>query len=550
MDQQMGESSGVKSPTLGSQVQNNSVDQTDELLEAYAALEIANDGSDEQVSRRHEDVSLMLVGKLISDRLAKFTFMRDTLASVWRPVKGMVVEDLGNNIFIFRFFHIRDLQRILDDGPWAYDQSLLVLEKMRLDVPPLSMPFDGAEFWIQLHDLPYGFYSEKAAKAIGNFIGSYVCMDENNSEGWWSTFIRIRVSIDITKPLTSKMRIRRPGGEWSWISFRYERLPNFCFICGIIGHTEKFCLKLFKEFGQPEEKQYGAWIRAANRRSGPASGRRWLVLDHERNTGNPLSPTVGSSTNLRTAGTVPGTPLPQNIPQGTGIGREQHVSSDEMVVGEGTKTVTELASEGTEGLYEEDGLTIVDQKRRRVESGSPLSQPSPMEHDLNDVDIVLPNNNHRQKARFKFENLWLRDNTSREIMIESWSRSSGLHLMDRIGRCGKANWNWGKSFAKDFDKRLAYWRKRMESTKTRRDSLGISLFKEAQAQSVALAASANATRSEDRTCPILLSVMLDAIQDPEKWKGHRCLSPRPLRLRSALSKNLNQQQDLLVWKQV
>ncbi|XP_031124299.1 uncharacterized protein LOC116026992 [Ipomoea triloba] len=51
---------------------------------------------------------------------------------------------------------------------------------------------------------------------------------------------------------------------------------------------------------------------------------------------------------------------------------------------------------------------------------------------------VLPNNNHRQKARFKFENLWLRDNTSREIMIESWSRSSGLHLMDRIGRCGKA----------------------------------------------------------------------------------------------------------------
>nr|GMC88760.1 uncharacterized protein LOC109167502 [Ipomoea batatas] len=47
-------------------------------------------------------------------------------------------------------------------------------------------------------------------------------------------------------------------------------------------------------------------------------------------------------------------------------------------------------------------------------------------------------------------------------------------------RCSKAIWNWGKSFAKDFDKRLSYWRKRMESTKSRRDPMGISTFQEAQ----------------------------------------------------------------------
>lgn len=67
-------------------------------------------------------------------------------------------------------------------------------------------------------------------------------------------------------------------------------------------------------------------------------------------------------------------------------------------------------------------------------------------------------------------------------MIESWSMSGGLHLIDRMERCSKAIWNWGKSFAKDFDKRLSYWRKRMESTKSRRDPMGISTFQEAQAQ--------------------------------------------------------------------
>nr|GMD16333.1 uncharacterized protein LOC109167502 [Ipomoea batatas] len=58
----------------------------------------------------------------------------------------------------------------------------------------------------------------------------------------------------------------------------------------------------------------------------------------------------------------------------------------------------------------------------------------------------------------------------------------GQHLIDRVGRCGKAIWNWGKSFARDFNKRLIYWSKQMERTKGRRDSHGIFLFKEAQAQ--------------------------------------------------------------------
>nr|GMD19963.1 uncharacterized protein LOC109173053 [Ipomoea batatas] len=40
------------------------------------------------------------------------------------------------------------------------------------------MPLDTADFWVQLHDLPLGFFSEKAAKAIGNFIGEYLCIDE------------------------------------------------------------------------------------------------------------------------------------------------------------------------------------------------------------------------------------------------------------------------------------------------------------------------------------------------------------------------------------
>ncbi|XP_031099832.1 uncharacterized protein LOC116004031 [Ipomoea triloba] len=53
---------------------------------------------------------------------------------------------------------------------------------------------------------------------------------------------------------------------------------------------------------------------------------------------------------------------------------------------------------------------------------------------------IIPSTNPSHRNRFRFENLWLRDTTSREIMIESWARSRDSHLIDRVERCGKAIW--------------------------------------------------------------------------------------------------------------
>jgi len=38
-----------------------------------------------------------LVGRLITEKIIKFPFMRDTMATVWRPVKGVAAKELSNN---------------------------------------------------------------------------------------------------------------------------------------------------------------------------------------------------------------------------------------------------------------------------------------------------------------------------------------------------------------------------------------------------------------------------------------------------------------------
>lgn len=78
--------------------------------------------------------------------------------------------------------------------------------------------------------------------------------------------MRMRVTIDITKPLRRRMKVRKAGNEWSWITFKYENVSTFCFIYGIIGHADKFCNKLFDTPENEITRPYGAWMRAQPRR--------------------------------------------------------------------------------------------------------------------------------------------------------------------------------------------------------------------------------------------------------------------------------------------
>ena len=49
------------------------------------------------------------------------------------------------------------------------------------------------------------------------------------------------MKIDITKKLLRGKKITIENDEQYWVYFKYERLPNFYYICGKLGHGEKEC---------------------------------------------------------------------------------------------------------------------------------------------------------------------------------------------------------------------------------------------------------------------------------------------------------------------
>ncbi|KAK6143054.1 hypothetical protein DH2020_023402 [Rehmannia glutinosa] len=185
-----------------------------------------------------EDFELCLLGHFLTDRSINFLIMKNRLANVWRPNRRINIREIGNQRFLFRFFHVADLKRVLDEGPWFFDNYLLILHRIKTGDVPSSLPLFSVPFWIQIYDLPVGYMRENVGKQLENFVGNFLEYDGNNNSAIWRTYMRIMVEIDVRIPLKRFKKIRCQAGDWTIIKFKYGRLGVFCFICGLMGHGE------------------------------------------------------------------------------------------------------------------------------------------------------------------------------------------------------------------------------------------------------------------------------------------------------------------------
>lgn len=153
----------------------------------------------------------VLIGRFTMEKNIKFQVMQNVLASLWRPREGVEIRDIGGQRYSFTFYHKLDLQKVLDGGPWTFEQSTLLYQNVKGNEDPHSLQLNTMDIWVQVYDLPTGMVSEKILQSIGNHIGVYVKMEYMNNTGGWKAFIRIRVAMDVTKPLKRRMKIKREG---------------------------------------------------------------------------------------------------------------------------------------------------------------------------------------------------------------------------------------------------------------------------------------------------------------------------------------------------
>lgn len=85
---------------------------------------------------------------------------------------------------------------------------------------------------------------------LGESIGSVEEVDTDEDGNCIGEIVKLRISVDITKPLQKTLEVETDEDGNILIPILYEKLPDFCFCCGLIGHQYKKCTEYE---GQPKE---------------------------------------------------------------------------------------------------------------------------------------------------------------------------------------------------------------------------------------------------------------------------------------------------------
>jgi hypothetical protein len=161
-----------------------------------------------------------------------------------------------------------DLERVLLGEPWSYDKYLIAFQRVGVGIAVEDLQFNRVDFWVQIQNLPILCMKKSVAETLGRSIGEVIRAQVHDEDSRSGRGMRVRVRVDITKPLNRGRRIGMSNGGEGWVSFQYERLPNFCYWCGIPTHGEKDCEVWLNtpEAEKDKEPEYGLWLRASQDR--------------------------------------------------------------------------------------------------------------------------------------------------------------------------------------------------------------------------------------------------------------------------------------------
>lgn len=180
---------------------------------------------------------------------------------------------VGDNIFIAEFESEADKNRVLEGSPWfigrqAVGRQAVILQDFNSDLRPSDVRFDEIAIWVKILNLPFGLRNEKWSFELAGRIGKKVLkIDVDGHKRAVGKELRARVIIPLNEPLPRGVSVfssRRQRKEW--YDAVYERVPYFCFSCGIIGHSEiecptpairddKGCLPYSEKLRAPEERR-------------------------------------------------------------------------------------------------------------------------------------------------------------------------------------------------------------------------------------------------------------------------------------------------------
>ena len=192
----------------------------DDEEETVLDLEVLNPSHDS------EKVSLLLLGRLLTERSYNVEAFKRTMTTVWGLAHGVAIRVLSPNLYAFQFFHWKDLKKVMDGRPWCFDNLLLLLMEATGEEQPDHVKINQSPFWVRIKNLPFNYGSDEIIRASVGNMGEILELEEDVLG--IGRYRRVRVLLDVTKPIRRFRRLKDRNGKEFQVDFAYERFFLFC----------------------------------------------------------------------------------------------------------------------------------------------------------------------------------------------------------------------------------------------------------------------------------------------------------------------------------
>ena len=159
--------------------------------------------------------------------------------------------DSADGRFILNLAADSDRRFVLKSQPWHFKRDGLIFAQFDGKGDPAEVDLGVMAIWVQVRDLLFELKTENIGWSLEDQLGEVLEVSHQNHV-IVEKYMRVHVKILLHEPLKSSVEFTPLGSSKVFkYDVKYEKLPKFCFCCGMLGHTTASFCSIPKELRQP-----------------------------------------------------------------------------------------------------------------------------------------------------------------------------------------------------------------------------------------------------------------------------------------------------------
>ena len=195
----------------------------------------------DEVEALKERTKWLAVMRLLTTKVFSAASLKQTMRFAWAPAQEVFFRDAEDNRFVVQASCLGDWRRIIEQGSWIFRDHGVLIEKFDGSCRASAVEMNRIHAWVQIHDVPEMYRKKPLIQGVAGNIGEVIYVDMNGAGTEAGDYVRVRLWLDVRRPLTRFVSFKPEGAAHVIMRVKYEKVPRYCGVCGLLGHEQEEC---------------------------------------------------------------------------------------------------------------------------------------------------------------------------------------------------------------------------------------------------------------------------------------------------------------------